>query len=201
MRGKPGYLLLAQTGELKKRADDAREFLKNCRLCPQLCGINRTVGEKGICRAGDSILVSSVTPHFGEEKVLVGKKGSGTIFFGLCNLKCVFCQNYELSHFGEGHKITVEQFADAMLQLQDLGCHNINFVSPTHFAAQIVQNPEGINGCCKAGRRSRIDSDHILSPAVLKRKFLAFSFIVFYMMGLVMVLIINRYSFLTLSYF
>ncbi|HHT63926.1 MAG: radical SAM protein [Bacillota bacterium] len=139
MRGKPGYLLLAQTGELKKRADDAREFLKNCRLCPQLCGINRTVGEKGICRAGDSILVSSVTPHFGEEKVLVGKKGSGTIFFGLCNLKCVFCQNYELSHFGEGHKITVEQFADAMLQLQDLGCHNINFVSPTHFAAQIVQ--------------------------------------------------------------
>ncbi|MGI6066914.1 MAG: radical SAM protein [Bacillota bacterium] len=139
MSAKPGYLLLAQTGVLKKRSQHAKKLMVSCRLCPHLCEVNRANGEKGICMAGDSVLVSSVIPHFGEEEVLVGKKGSGTIFFGFCNLKCVFCQNYELSRYGEGHEVTIEQLASAMLQLQNIGCHNINFVSPTHFAAQIIQ--------------------------------------------------------------
>lgn len=115
------------------------ESLQSCNLCPHCCGINRARGEKGVCQGGEFAVVASVCPHFGEEEVLVGKHGSGTIFFGNCNLKCVFCQNYQLSQKGAGYEITVEELAKAMLQLQDLGCHNINFVSPTHFAAQIIQ--------------------------------------------------------------
>jgi len=117
-------------------------MLKSCNLCPHICGINRAEGEKGLCRAGDSVIVESVCPHFGEEEVLVGTHGSGTIFFAHCNLKCVFCQNYGLSQKGEGYEITLEELAKAMLKLQKLGCHNINFVSPTHFAAQIIQAVE-----------------------------------------------------------
>jgi len=140
MENQPNYLSMNETGELKERAAYALKLLKNCKLCPHFCGIDRDRGEKGICMAGDSAIVSSVSPHFGEEDVLVGKKGSGTIFFGFCNLKCIFCQNYELSRYGEGHEVAADELANAMLQLQEIGCHNINFVSPTHFAAQIIQS-------------------------------------------------------------
>lgn len=136
---KPSYLKLAKSGELKARAEAAVKMLQDCKLCPHLCGINRAQGEKGFCRAGEFAVVESVNPHFGEEEVLVGRHGSGTIFFGHCNLKCVFCQNYKLSQKDHGFGISLEELASAMLQLQDLGCHNINFVSPTHFAAQIIQ--------------------------------------------------------------
>lgn len=142
MSEQPSYIKLFESGELKERSKTAAEMLKTCNLCPHLCGINRAQGEKGFCRAGEFVIVDSVCPHFGEEDVLVGKRGSGTIFFGFCNLKCVFCQNYELSQQGQGYEVTVEELAKAMLQLQDIGCHNINFVSPTHFAAQIIQAVE-----------------------------------------------------------
>jgi putative pyruvate formate lyase activating enzyme len=142
MPNRPSYICLLETGELKQRSETAAKMLKACKLCPHLCGINRSQGEKGICRAGEYVVVDSITPHFGEEEVLVGDHGSGTIFFGYCNLKCVFCQNYQLSAKGQGHEITVEELAKAMLRLQELGCHNINFVSPTHFAAQIIQGVE-----------------------------------------------------------
>jgi len=142
MSKKPSYLNLLKSGELKERSEAAAEMLQACKLCPHLCGIDRARGEKGMCQAGRYVVVNSVCPHFGEERVLVGEHGSGTIFFGYCNLKCVFCQNFELSARGQGHEITVEELANAMLQLQKIGCHNINFVSPTHFAAQIIQGVE-----------------------------------------------------------
>lgn len=142
MLEQPSYLNLFRTGELAARSAAAAAMLRACRLCPHLCGIDRTQGKRGLCRAGENVVVASVGPHFGEEEVLVGTHGSGTIFFGHCNLRCVFCQNYQLSHYGEGKKITLEGLAVSMLRLQDLGCHNINFVSPTHFAAQIVRAVE-----------------------------------------------------------
>ena len=142
MSKKPSYLKLFESGELKERSEAAAEMLQACKLCPHLCSINRAQDERGICRAGEYVVVDSVSPHFGEESVLVGEHGSGTIFFGYCNLKCVFCQNYQLSAKGQGHEIAVSELANAMLQLQKLGCHNINFVSPTHFAAQIIQGVE-----------------------------------------------------------
>jgi putative pyruvate formate lyase activating enzyme len=138
----PSYLRLYKTGELEERRKSAIEMLKSCKLCPHLCGINRAQGEKGFCRAGETVIVASIGPHFGEEDVLVGEHGSGAIFFGFCNVRCVFCQNYELSHYGEGREVSIEELANAMLRLQNMGCHNINFVSPTHFAAHIIQAVE-----------------------------------------------------------
>ena len=135
----PSYIKLYETGELKNRIDIAYSMLADCRLCPRECGINRLEGEKGFCKAGELAMVSSVCPHFGEEPPLVGRHGSGTIFFTNCNLDCIFCQNYDISHLGKGKEIDTSQLANAILSLQNLGCHNINFVTPTHYAPQILK--------------------------------------------------------------
>jgi putative pyruvate formate lyase activating enzyme len=134
----PLYITAFKTGALDKKAEQARRILKNCRLCPRECGIDRTAGEKGVCRTEEKAVVSSFNPHFGEESPLVGSNGSGTIFFTFCNLMCSFCQNYDISHGGAGEAVTEEQLAQMMLLLQNQGCHNINFVSPTHVVPQIL---------------------------------------------------------------
>lgn len=136
----PAYLKLLCNGELAKRVRQANEHLEHCDLCARYCGINRHATTKGaVCRTGERAVVSSFNPHFGEESPLVGRGGSGTIFFAWCNLRCVFCQNYEISQLGEGIQVTAEQIAEMMLRLQAMGCHNINLVSPSHVVAQILQ--------------------------------------------------------------
>lgn len=117
---------------MRSRIDLAEAMLKECTLCPRECGIDRTSGEVGFCRAGDRPLVSSWGPHFGEERPLVGRFGSGTIFLSRCNLGCVFCQNWSISHLGEGEEVSFERLARIMIELRSMGCHNINFVTPTH---------------------------------------------------------------------
>ncbi|MGA1790042.1 MAG: radical SAM protein [bacterium] len=134
----PGYISLYQNGELQKRRDSAYRILKSCSLCPRRCKVNRLKGEKGFCRSGSEPVISSFGPHFGEESPLVGSHGSGTIFITHCNLGCVFCQNYDISHMGEGREISCKDLAKIMLFLQKQGCHNINFVSPTHVVPQIL---------------------------------------------------------------
>lgn len=134
----PSYIKLHQTGELLKRINALHEILEECRLCPRSCGVNRLKGELGICEGGAELMVSSASPHFGEEPPLVGFHGSGTIFLTHCNLRCVFCQNYDISHMGRGHVTTLSDMAKCMLKLQNMGCHNINFVTPTHYVPQIV---------------------------------------------------------------
>lgn len=136
----PVYLKLHKTGELKERSQVLWEMMKMCQLCPRMCGANRFVGERGFCRApGAQLVTSSFHPHFGEERPLVGRKGSGTIFLTHCNLKCVFCQNWEISHLGRGHSTSIEELAKMMLTLQKMGCHNINLVTPTHYSAHILK--------------------------------------------------------------
>lgn len=122
----------------KQRADQARELLAECKLCPRRCVVNRLRGESGFCGGGKLVRISSVGPHFGEERVLVGRHGSGTIFFAGCSLKCIFCQNYQISHLNQGMEIASEDLAEEMLYLQYIGCHNINLVTPTHFVPQII---------------------------------------------------------------
>lgn len=109
-----------------------------CVLCPRKCKVHRRSGETGFCGVGDRPLVSSVGPHFGEESEFVGRGGSGTIFFAGCNLGCIFCQNYDISHLRRGSEVTIEELAAYMLELQDNACSNINFVTPTHVAAPIA---------------------------------------------------------------
>lgn len=141
----PSYISLFEKGELHKRIEILNEFLKECRLCPRECQANRLDGELGYCEAGSELMVSSAFPHFGEEPPLVGFHGSGTIFLTYCNLRCIFCQNYDISHLGRGDRISPSGIARAMIRLQETGCHNINFVTPTHFAPQIVASlPEAI---------------------------------------------------------
>ena len=141
----PSYIALFEKGELSHRIQLLREFLKECRLCPRECGVNRLNGEVGYCKAPSELMVSSAFPHFGEEPPLVGYHGSGTIFLTHCNLRCVFCQNYDISHLGRGEPITPSEMAKAMFKLQEMGCHNINFVTPTHYAPQIIASlPEAI---------------------------------------------------------
>jgi putative pyruvate formate lyase activating enzyme len=136
----PGYLILHRAGELRRRAERALERLASCDLCPRLCRVDRTAGELGACKAGRAAPVSSYNPHFGEESPLVGEGGSGTIFFAGCNLHCVFCQNYEISHAtDDAAEASPEQLAGIMLRLQEEGCHNINCVTPSHVAAQILE--------------------------------------------------------------
>ncbi len=113
-------------------------MLAECRVCPRRCGVNRLAGESGKCQVTRQVVISSYGPHFGEEAPLVGKHGSGTIFFTYCNLRCVFCQNYTISQLGEGSPVTGEQLAQMMLSLQARGCHNINLVSPTHVVPYIL---------------------------------------------------------------
>ncbi|NWF93347.1 MAG: radical SAM protein [Syntrophaceae bacterium] len=138
MAFRPSYLSLFEKGELKRRISRLEEFLRECRLCPRECRVDRSNGELGYCGAPSELMVSSAFPHFGEEPPLVGRHGSGTIFLTHCNLRCVFCQNYDISHFGRGERITSSEMARAMVRLQEMGCHNINFVTPTHYAPQIV---------------------------------------------------------------
>lgn len=122
----------------KKTIEKLYALLAPCRLCPRTCGVDRRNGEIGNCRAGIEVEVSSFHQHFGEEPPLVGKHGSGTIFFTHCNLHCVYCQNYQISQLGAGVKTTINELAQMMLRLEQLGCHNINLVTPTPWVAQIV---------------------------------------------------------------
>lgn len=135
----PAYLKLYRSGELKKRVEEAYSRLEACDICPWECGANRLKSAKGtLCRTGKRAVVSSYNPHFGEEDPLVGRGGSGTIFFSWCNMCCQFCQNYEISQLGVGEEVEPEELARMMLDLQAHGCHNINLVSPTHVNPQIL---------------------------------------------------------------
>ncbi len=139
MSSKPNYHKL-DPKEWEERIQKGHDILKNCTLCPRECGVNRIEGEMGFCRSGRELVISSVGPHFGEEEPLVGKGGSGTIFLTNCNLGCIYCQNYDISHLGYGKEITPGQLANRMLDLQSTGCHNINLVTPTHFTPQIIES-------------------------------------------------------------
>ena len=134
----PAYIKTYESGELEQRIKSAYELLKECNLCPRNCRVNRLNNEKGFCKSGNFPTVSSYVPHFGEERPLVGKYGSGTIFFTNCNLGCIFCQNYDISHLGDGAEIDIETLSAMMISLKKRGCHNINFVTPTHFVPQIL---------------------------------------------------------------
>jgi len=135
----PVYLETYEMGELEERIEKLMDILNECKLCPRACGVNRNKGEKGYCKSDRYLMVSSVHPHYGEEAVLVGTYGSGTIFLTNCNLGCIYCQNYDISHLGYGQRVTEEELAQSMLSLQKRGCHNINFVTPTPFTPQIVK--------------------------------------------------------------
>lgn len=136
---KSNYVKLLQNGDLSKKVKEAQKQITNCTLCPHKCGVNR-INEVGRCQAGHQAIVSSYGPHLGEESVLVGDKGSGTIFFGYCNMSCVFCQNYEISIYGEGNTVSNETLSNMMLSLQnDYACQNINLVTPTHFVPNILE--------------------------------------------------------------
>ena len=135
----PAYLDLERSGELERREQVLWELLKQCSLCPRLCGVNRIAGEKGACGSDATFKVASFGPHFGEESPLVGRHGSGTIFFSNCNLLCVFCQNWEINHRGDGRQTSHAELANIMLSLQRAGCHNINFVTPTHLTPHILR--------------------------------------------------------------
>jgi putative pyruvate formate lyase activating enzyme len=134
----PAYLKLHRTGELRRRSDALCAMLESCRLCPRECGAGRLRGEKGVCQASRDVEVSSHHPHFGEERSLVGRGGSGTIFLTNCNLRCVFCINWEVSQGGQGWRRTLDDLADMMLDLQRRGCHNVNVVTPTHYSAHVL---------------------------------------------------------------
>jgi putative pyruvate formate lyase activating enzyme len=136
----PAYIKTLHDGLLAEKIDTAYSLLEKCSICPRNCGDNRIKGETGFCRAGILPKVASYSPHFGEERPLVGHHGSGTIFLTHCNLGCIFCQNYSISHLNEGQEITPEKMAKLMIDLQHLGCHNINFVSPTHYVPQILKS-------------------------------------------------------------
>jgi putative pyruvate formate lyase activating enzyme len=133
----PKYLMLLRSGELAERVRLANEHLTDCDLCGWECHIDRRQ-RTAACKTGMQALVSSYGPHHGEEDPLRGWGGSGTIFFAWCNLRCQFCQNYDISQLGHGRAVSAEQLAAMMLELQEQGCHNINFVSPSHVVAQIL---------------------------------------------------------------
>ena len=134
----PAYGKLEQEGKLAQRVEQAYSIFKECELCPRHCGADRLNGEQGFCEASTRLTVYSAHPHFGEEISLVGKKGSGTIFFSKCNLRCVFCQNWPIAIKGYGKEVLDEDLADIMLHLQKIGCHNINLVTPTHVMPNIL---------------------------------------------------------------
>lgn len=138
IRKYPSYLELEEKGVLSQRIEKLYSNYENCHLCPRDCRVDRTKGETGKCNATSKVKVSSAFPHFGEERPLVGKRGSGTIFFSNCNLRCVFCQNYKINIEGEGVEISDERLAAMMIKLQKMGCHNINLVTPSHYVPNIV---------------------------------------------------------------
>ncbi len=124
--------------QIEERAKEAWSLLESCRLCPRQCGVERLNGQVGDCRTGQQAVVSSAFAHHGEEDCLRGRYGSGTVFFSWCNLNCTFCQNYELSHLGEGRGMDAHPLAKVMRRLQESGCHNLNLVTPTHVVPQIL---------------------------------------------------------------
>jgi putative pyruvate formate lyase activating enzyme len=132
------YEKLEKEGKLAQRIKQAYAIFENCQLCPRRCGVNRQKGEKGFCRAPLRPVIFSYHPHFGEEMCLVGGGGSGTIFFSNCNLRCIFCQNWPIAHEGRGKEVEDEDLAEMMLHLQNIGCHNINLVTPTHVMPNIL---------------------------------------------------------------
>lgn len=134
----PAYLSLHESGELQRRVEQLQALLQSCTLCPRQCNVNRLEDQRGICGAGKNLVVSNAFPHFGEEPPLVGRQGSGTIFLSYCNVRCVFCQNYEISYHGEGVETPGGEMARLMIALQQRGCHNINIVTPTHYAPHVV---------------------------------------------------------------
>ena len=135
----PAYVRTYETGLLKEKVEEAIALLGDCTLCPRECHVNRLEDRFGVCKVGRYARVSSYFPHSGEEDVLSGWRGSGTIFFAWCNLRCVFCQNFDISHMGEGRDFTHQELARMMIQLQEMGCHNINFVTPEHVVPQILE--------------------------------------------------------------
>jgi putative pyruvate formate lyase activating enzyme len=135
----PAYRCRMNVEELRDRAVELREMMRVCSLCPHECGARRLEGQYGVCRSTMNLIVSSAAPHYGEEAPLTGRYGSGTIFFTSCNLKCTYCQNYDISQMRLGRSVSPDELAEIMLRLQRSGCHNINFVTPTHFTPQIVE--------------------------------------------------------------
>lgn len=135
----PVYIQTYKQDLLSGKIERAMRMLEKCTLCPRNCRVNRIEGEKGTCEAGYLPKISSYSPHFGEEGPLVGFHGSGTIFLTHCSLGCIFCQNYSISHLGEGREVSFDRLSSMMIELYKLGCHNINFVSPTHFVPQILK--------------------------------------------------------------
>ncbi len=139
---RPGYARLARTGELEERVAALRALLSPCTVCPRACRVDRLGGELGTCATGPDPVVASWTPHFGEEPVISGRRGSGTIFLANCNLRCVFCQNHDISQRPKTFMraaCSVEELARIHLELADRGCHNVNWVSPTHQVPQLVE--------------------------------------------------------------
>jgi putative pyruvate formate lyase activating enzyme len=136
----PSYTHLFKSGQLQKKINKLYEHLAQCDICPRRCGVNRLENQKGYCGTGINAIIGSYGPHFGEEAPLVGKYGSGTIFISSCNLKCVFCQNFELSHLKQGEEVNCETFAEIMMELQNMNCHNINVVTPTHIVPQLLSS-------------------------------------------------------------
>jgi len=148
--GQPAYLKTYHSGLLASKVEAIWSRMRDCRLCPRECGVDRTAGEVGFCKTGAQPWVSSANPHFGEESPLVGQSGSGTIFLTHCNLGCLICQNEEISLQGRGREVSLDDLAAMMLDLQAQGCHNINFVTPTHAVAHILAAlPQAIEGGLK----------------------------------------------------
>ncbi len=135
----PAYAKLEDEGKFADRIEEAEGILSACKLCPRRCEVNRKDGELGFCQAPAKPVVYSRQPHYGEELPLVGRGGSGTIFFSHCNLRCVFCQNWPIAHEGRGREVTHDELADMMIDLQNIGCHNINLVTPTHQMPAILR--------------------------------------------------------------
>ncbi|MBU1355349.1 MAG: radical SAM protein [Candidatus Edwardsbacteria bacterium] len=150
MNIKPRFIELYKTGDLEKKSREAHDLLTCCTLCPRSCGVNRLQGQLGFCRSGFLPTVSSYNAHHGEEPPISGTRGSGTIFFSHCNLSCCYCQNWPISQLGQGQEVSCERLAGMMMELQQRGCHNINFVTPSHMIAQILMAleiavPQGFN--------------------------------------------------------
>lgn len=138
----PSYLLSYEKDRtvFERKVEEALELLRSCEVCPRDCHVNRLEGRTAVCRTGRYALVASAFPHFGEEDCIRGRRGSGTIFFSFCNLKCVFCQNFDISWEGGGSPLNASQIAEIMISLQNLGCHNINFVTPEHVVPQLIES-------------------------------------------------------------
>ena len=146
----PAYLALHRTGQLLRRAEESVAGLEACCVCPRDCGVNRLEDKTAACKTGRYAQVSSYFPHMGEEDCLRGRRGSGTIFFSMCNLRCVFCQNFDISQEHKGRETTPLELASMMLELQEAGCHNINVVTPEHVVPQVL---EGLVIAVEAGLR------------------------------------------------